>query len=129
MIPNGLWVQVDMCIHISIYLKTSRRCITMRPFSSNTTYIYIYIYIYIHNPNIQDREHYRTKCVPLDLHFDAIPVTAVGRKSAQSAIAYSWKSLLSHGSPTMLRMLIGFLWKSMVCAGAGAAIFIVGASS
>ena len=70
------------------------------------------------HPNLKDhpctqRTNYKQLAVPIEVHFDGIPVTAIGRKAAQSAIGYSWKSMAVMGNPAMLRMLIGFLWKSM----------------
>ena len=71
------------------------------------------------HPNLKDhpcvqQSNYKELAVPIEIHFDGIPVTAIGRKAAQSAIGYSWKSMVVMGNPQLLRMLIGFLWKSML---------------
>ena len=43
---------------------------------------------YAEHPGITEPD-FRTKMIPLDLHFDGVPITAVARKSSQSAVIYS----------------------------------------
>lgn len=63
---------------------------------------------------ITQRLDWKTKCVPFELHMDGVPVVACGRKSAQSAVIYSTRSLLASGSTLMVRWFLCELWKSMV---------------
>ena len=63
---------------------------------------------------IRNRPDWQTKCVPLELHMDGVPVVAVGRKSSQSAVIYSTRSLLSTGSTLMVRWFLCALWKSLM---------------
>lgn len=68
------------------------------------------------HPSMQDhplnqRSDFSQKCIPIEIHFDAVPVVAIGRKAQQSVNGYSWKSEMVLGDPTLLRLLIGILWK------------------
>ena len=44
---------------------------------------------------LHDRPHYRTRCVPLSLHGDEVPITGIGKIWSRSALVLSWSSLVA----------------------------------
>ena len=65
------------------------------------------------NPVLQ-RSNFEAMAVPLDLHFDTVPVTRVTRKGGDGAMVWSFRSVLSVGSTLTCRQLIAILYKSLL---------------
>eukprot|EP00969_Alexandrium_andersonii_P320635 14167050-Alexandrium_andersonii.AAC.1 len=67
---------------------------------------------------MQSRPDYSTRCVPLGIHGDGVPVSGIGRKWSKSCLALSWQSMLATGSTLEFNMLITVLYK-LLCVKSG----------
>eukprot|EP00969_Alexandrium_andersonii_P336082 14854881-Alexandrium_andersonii.AAC.1 len=70
------------------------------------------------NHPMLSRGDYKSKCVPLGLHGDSVPVAGIGRKWVKSCLALSWQSLLACGSTVEFNYLIIALYK-VLCVKEG----------
>ena len=64
------------------------------------------------------RDDHKTRCVPLSLHGDGVPVTGVGKSWSKSMEAYTWNSLLGKGSTIMTNFLIFMFFTQLVIKNA-----------
>jgi hypothetical protein len=65
------------------------------------------------------RENYLTRCIPLSLHGDGVPVAGIGKSWSKSVECYSWSSLLYYGRTLDSNFLMFFLYKQL-CVTDGA---------
>jgi len=61
------------------------------------------------------RTDYQRHAIPVSLHGDGVPVTAIGKAWGRSVQAYSWSSMLAQGPTTSCNFLIFFIYKSLAC--------------
>lgn len=62
---------------------------------------------------LKQRPDHFTKCVPLGLHGDGVPVAGVGRAWSRSVDVYSWSSLLGKASTAFTQFLIMFFFRGL----------------
>lgn len=63
---------------------------------------------------LRRRPDHKTRCIPIALHGDGVPVAGVGKSWSKSMDAYSWASLLCTGSVSKYLFLIYALFPKLV---------------
>lgn len=63
------------------------------------------------NHPVLERADFDTRCVPLSIHGDGVPVSGVGKAWSQSVDAFSWRSMLSRGSTLLTNYLMFIIYK------------------
>ena len=71
------------------------------------------------NPNlvghpVAARADYSSKCIPIALHGDGVPVTGVGKAWSKSVEIYSWSSCLSGGNIVLSNFMVWLVHKVLV---------------
>jgi hypothetical protein len=61
-----------------------------------------------------NQEGWETKCVPLQLHGDSVPVSGIGKAWSKSVEIYSWSSALGSASCAMSQVLVCLFHKLLV---------------
>ena len=72
---------------------------------------------------LRGRPTFRTKCVPITIHGDGIPVISVQRSWAKSLDIWSWTSMLGVGNTLMTNFLIYCIYMKLVIATADKDVF------
>jgi len=63
---------------------------------------------------VRHRADHQTKCVPLGIHADGVPVVGVGKAWSQSLDVFSWSSLLGSGSTLESNFLIFCIFQCLL---------------
>ena len=64
-------------------------------------------------PGMTTRPNWRTHCIPLGLHGDGVPISAVRGPASKTVEALSWTSLLSNGATKFKVYLIWFVFSHL----------------
>ena len=54
---------------------------------------------------MRTRENFRTKCIPVGMHVDDVPITGLGKTLVSKMTQFSWFSLLSIDRSTKDKMM------------------------
>ena len=65
------------------------------------------------------RRDFKTKCVPISLHSDGVPVSGIGRAWSRSVSVYSWQSMIGRGSTLDICFLTFMIFHSLMVKIAG----------
>ena len=57
-----------------------------------------------------EREDFRTKCVPLGLHGDEVPISGIGKIWCRNALVLSWCSLLAVAAGRSAQVCMNYIW-------------------
>lgn len=60
------------------------------------------------------RPDFTSKCVPLSIHSDGVPVSGIGRSWSRSATLFSWQSMLAKGSTLDMNFLIFIVFTTLL---------------
>lgn len=76
------------------------------------------------HPNLEDhplleREGYKSRCVPIGMHGDEVPVTGKGKVWQGKIMTFEWVSLVGHGTTTEAVLWIWGVFLKAMLQGAG----------
>jgi hypothetical protein len=69
------------------------------------------------NHPLQLQDNYRTKCIPLGMHGDEVPVTGKGKCWSKSMLTFEWFSLIGQGGTTDRVMWIWSVFDQILQSG------------